>query len=150
MQIVLQGSPCEQESVPRVKLAETLRNLGLFVLDLVCFVHYQIFPLKFHYLGHAEAHALKSGQHNVKLARLHLVFQDVFAFGLRCDQVQNTNLRTPLFKLFLPVRNDSLGHDHYEVILDFLELSKESQKSNCLDSFSQSLQTTRIAAIFGY
>jgi len=102
--------------------------LGLLILDLVSFVDNQIFPLEFHYLGHAEPNTLKSGQNYVKLARLHLIFEDVLSFCLGGNQIEHPNFRAPLFELFLPVRNNCLGNNDYEVVLDFLELSEECEE----------------------
>ena len=57
-----------------------------------------------------------------------MVLQNVLSFGLGGDQVEHSDLRTPLLELILPVGDDSLGDHDHEVALDLLELSQESQE----------------------
>ena len=92
------------------------------------FVDNEILPFEFHYLGHAKTNSFKSSQNYVEFARLHLIFKDVLSFCLGGDQIEHPNFRAPLFELFLPVRNDCLGNNDYEVVLDFLELSEEREE----------------------
>ena len=128
MQIVLERSTCEQESVATVELAEALRNLTVLILELVSLVNNDIFPFEAQKLGHASSHSFKCRQTHIKLAWQEMILEKLLAMVFGCDEVEDTNLWTPLFKLFLPVRNYSFWYNYHIVAFNFLEFPKECQK----------------------
>lgn len=106
----------------------------------MCLVDDYILPRELLKWAHAHADTLKGCKADVELAWLKVVLQLLLALLFGGDQIQHADLRTPQLEFFLPVGNDSLGHNNQEVALDLLELAQKGQKSDCLDGLAKSLQ----------
>jgi len=87
VQVVLQGSTSQQESVSTVQLSEALGNLTVFVFELVSFVNNDILPLEVKQLGHARSHSFKGSQYHVKLSRQQVMLEQLFTLVFGCDQI---------------------------------------------------------------
>jgi hypothetical protein len=64
-----------------------LRNLTVFILELVSLINNQVLPLELLDGAHRKSDTLKCRQAHVELSRLKLILKDVFSLLLRRNQI---------------------------------------------------------------
>jgi len=63
----------------------------------------------------------------------------LFTFVFSANQVNEVDLRKPLLKFELPVRNDSFGANNKMFAFDLLKFPQEGNQRNSLDCFTKTL-----------
>ena len=96
-----------------------------------------VLPLEFCESIHADPNSLKCRNANVKVSGSQLGFDDFFPGLLSCDQVANLDVRAPAAELLHPVADDRLWHQDQVVAIYILELAKERNERDRLDSLAK-------------
>ena len=144
MEVVLEGSACEEETVVAFEFAEAAGDDTVLVFELVSLINNDILPVELLESGHRNTDPFKSGQTDVKFSWVDSLLQDFFSLVLGRDQVAHSDFGKPFLELVLPVGDDRLRYDNQVEAFHFLVFAEEGDKTDGLDCFSQSLNTFEI------
>jgi hypothetical protein len=84
-----------------------------------------------------QAHTLKRGDTDIKIARHQLIFDNLFSKFFSGDKVANFHLWTPSFEFLFPISHNRLWHDQQVVPFDFFVFSEVSEQGDGLDGLSE-------------
>lgn len=128
MQIVLQWSSSQEQSVAGLELSDSFRSLTFLIFNFMGFVNNYILPIKFLKSAHTHSDTLESCDTDIKIARQYCLLNDVFAELLFGDQIDHFDGWVPSGELLEPVSNNGLWHYNQVVAFDLFKFSQEGQQ----------------------
>ncbi|KAH3663213.1 hypothetical protein OGATHE_004789 [Ogataea polymorpha] len=143
LEVVLQGSSRDEQSIGHLKLAQTLVERALGVFQPVRLVDSQILPLEASQLRTVLQNVLVRRQKHIELdllavaANVELVVTDRLSGLGVAHVVDHVDVRSPLIEGLLPRRHRRQRHDHQMRAVLPSGVDQPRQKRHCLDGLSE-------------